>query len=59
MQVSLVGSKVLSYFSYVTVMCVFVGQPLVIAASGYHPLIDGVTAFVNLFLSASDSISTV
>ena len=49
----------LSYSSYVTV---HVPTSLVLAASGDHPLLVGVTAhtriLLNVLLSASDSIST-
>ena len=37
-------SKVLSYFAYVTVACVYVGQPLIVAASKNHLLLNGVVA---------------
>ena len=49
----------LSYSAYVTV---HVPTSLVLAASGDHPLLVGVTAhtriLLNVLLSASDSIST-
>ena len=32
------GSEVLIYFAYVTAMCVYVSQALVIAVSRNHPL---------------------
>ena len=46
MEESLVGSKVLSYFAYVTVMCIYIGQPLVVVASRNHTLFNSVTALV-------------
>ena len=33
--------------AYVTVTCVYVGQPFVVAASKTHPPLDGVTAIVD------------
>ena len=41
------GSEVLSYFVYVIVMCVYIGQLLVVAASRNHPLLNGVAAPVD------------
>ena len=47
-QESLAGSEVLSYFAYVlTVMCVYVGPLLVIAASRNHALLNGVAALID------------
>ena len=34
-------------FAYVTVLCVYVGQPLVVATSGNHPLLNGVIVLVD------------
>ena len=34
--------------AFVTVTCVCVGQPLILAASNNHPLLNGVTALVRL-----------
>ena len=41
------GSEVLSYFAYVIVMRVYVGQALVVAASRNHALLNDVTALVD------------
>ena len=46
-QGSLAGSEVLSYFAYVPVPCVYLGQPLVVAGSRNHPLLNDVTALVD------------
>ena len=43
---------VLCYFAYGTVMCVYVGQPLVIAASRNHPLLNGVTELILWLISS-------
>ena len=40
--------EVLSYFAYVTVACVYIGEPLVVAASRNHPLLNCVTALVSV-----------
>ena len=44
---SLTGSEVLSYFAYVTLMCAYVGQPVVVAASRSDHLLSGITALVD------------
>ena len=45
---SLTRRDVLSYFAYyVTVTLVYVGQPLVVAASRNHTLLNGVAAHID------------
>ena len=39
--------EVLSYFAYVTVTCVYIGEPVVVAALN-HPLLNCVTALVSV-----------
>ena len=55
MQESLAGSEVLNYFVYGTVMCVYVGQPLVIAASRNHPLLNSVTVLIDYVATLSEA----
>ena len=44
---SLARREVLSYFAYVTVTLVYVGQPLVVAASRNRTLLNGVAAHID------------
>ena len=41
------GSELLSYFAYITVTYVYIGQPLIVAAYRNHPLLNGVVALID------------
>ena len=49
---------VLYFFAYVTVMCVYVGQPLVIAASRNHLLLNGVTELILWLISSLSAFNS-
>ena len=52
------GSKVLSYFAYVTVMCVYISQP-VVAASRNHALLSSVATLIDeLWYKCSDTVGS-